>query len=219
MTREQILEQLDAAGYVVARRAYCDAVHAMHPLRGAGTWDRSQLRGRQYSIDLATGLWNRWGDDGLWHPLSELPRQCDVNREATPSATSTVTPEPGSTQGFGDAAPLTTFVDACLQAGFVLDDDLVRSIDFGNRFARWTDGRRYLLHESAGKITDCLTGDALSLDEFSWRSDRPRGEADADLRLNEPVAPSTPTPPPRPFISMRERPLTMQGATVQTSLF
>jgi hypothetical protein len=192
MSEQGILDHLEAMGYDVAPCAYRDAVHYMRPRRGAGTWDRAALAGEKYSIDLECGLWNRWGDDGLWHPISELPQLTD-GAEAPAS----LAPMMGASEA--------TFVGECVKRGFVLDDHLVRCVDFGNRFARWTDGRRYLLFESAGTITDCASGDARSLEEF--------------LSSGTPGTAAVESVPPRPFISMRERPVALQGARIQATLF
>lgn len=191
MTPDERLNYLDALGFNVARRPFREAIHYMRLRLPDGVpITRESLHGNQYSVDISNGRWNRWG--------------CDRDGQWHPL--DELLQSPAAAAVAFDAREQMTFVEHCLAHGFTLDDRLDRSnVDFGNRFARFA-GRRYLLVEWTRTIVDCRFN-AVTLDAFLMRAS------------GTSMAPDPASAPPRPFVSMQERPIIMSGRTVQLSLF
>lgn len=129
MEFDQRRQELASRGFVVMRQhfrsgsVYCMR-HADH-----------QKGGQLYSIDLANGRWHRWGIDvdGVWHEWDDFPCVPKDTKKAHESLH--LSPR--------DACPQ-TFVAECEAAGFVIEPNHTRTVDFGNRFGRF-DGVRYLI--------------------------------------------------------------------------
>lgn len=136
----ELWEKLVQRGFSVARRAYVEDRY----------WARDQEH-RNYSVDVARGLYSRWGEPERWRPIDEL--LCGLQQRADAvHQVRTVR----SDVGF--------FVAECLAAGLEWDEELnsgpthtvtlhTKPIDLGNRWLRWRE-KIYLACESSKELIE-----------------------------------------------------------------
>lgn len=229
MTAEERRKCLELHGFSVSRRPFPGIdgrpLHYALELQLDGTrgnQNNSAMQSRQYSIDLESGIWNRWGtvercefDVGPWNELAGEPETEPADSESNVDDSET---KPGplvqSKQSRPDAqAPATDdpwlsheFIVRCLAAGFVIDYETENRVGrddlFGNRWAIF-EGQRYLLFPATCKVVDRLFGK------------RELSEVVEEQKIACHVAEPVPNPPV--FLENRQREFT--GNSKQVSLF
>lgn len=130
MNADERRAELEVLGYAVAPMPYLAGVWYMlrlHPDGTRGTQKREDLDGRQYSVELESGRWVRWGE-GAWREWEAL--------FAPPVETGECAELPAGCFSGGD------FLEQCRAAGFALLGDVNH---VGNVWATREDGSRWLL--------------------------------------------------------------------------
>lgn len=212
MTPSDRRQLLELKGFAVAGRPFAGEESVPHyyvlellldGTRGAQTQNakvENNLLGRQYSIDLETGIWNKWGtaeryafDAGPWN---EQAIECDHEPISEVCETDQSKAE---TEIHG----LSDFFESCVEIGFELDERGPNQIteDVTNWFARF-EGEKYLLADQPNvKAIVDKRFNSFSLAEF--------------IKLNQTPEEQT----QEPVFSLKENPVIHSGATKQVSLF
>ncbi len=191
MTADERIECLELHGFAVSRRAFpgIDGTPLNYALElqldgTRGNHNNSAMQGRQYSIDLESGVWNRWGTDdrrefnvGPWNELAADietdPVACETNVDDAETKPAQMVQQETGTRAAQPAAtddPWLSheFIVRCLEAGFVIDYETENRVGrddlFGNRWAIFK-GERYLLFPATCNVVDRKLG-KRELSEF-----------------------------------------------------
>ncbi|TWT47069.1 hypothetical protein KOR42_41810 [Thalassoglobus neptunius] len=218
MSPDDRRSHLENAGFAIAMKPF----RSQHGLRWYGLQllpdgtrggtKLAELAGRQFSIDLETGRWNFWGTvgeqefhEGPWWdgPPAETPEPAPTEQHVTPTQKRLLVHD-RTHEVVGETTPEhETFLDRCRDFGLEWSGPLNQ---FGNVFATRAK-RRYLIHTWSKKLTDC--------------SARPQRIVTLDQLVSETLNNEITEPPvPRQqTMTIDRRPVVVQGANRQTSLF
>ncbi|TWT49049.1 hypothetical protein KOR42_39650 [Thalassoglobus neptunius] len=218
MSPEERRSHLENAGFAIAMKPF----RSLHGLRWYGLQllpdgtrggtKLAELAGRQFSIDLETGRWNFWGTvgeqefhEGPWWDGSsdETAEPAPTGQHRAPTQKRLLVHD-RTNEVVGEATPeQETFLDRCRDAGLEWSGPLNQ---FGNVFATRAK-RRYLIHTWSKKLTDCSARPQkiVTLDELVAEE-------------NNHVITEPPIPKPQ-ITTIDRRPVVVQGANRQTSLF
>ncbi|TWT47168.1 hypothetical protein KOR42_41660 [Thalassoglobus neptunius] len=218
MSPDDRRSHLENAGFAIAMKPF----RSLHGLRWYGLQllpdgtrggtKLAELAGRQFSIDLETGRWNFWGtvgdqefEDGPWWDGSsdETAEPAPTEQHRAPTQKRLLVHDQ-TNEVVGELTPeQETFLDRCRDFGLEWSGPLNQ---FGNVFATRAK-RRYLIHTWSKKLTDCSARPQriVTLDQLV-----------SETLNNEITEPSIPKPQP---MTIDRRPVVVQGAHRQTSLF
>lgn len=216
MTPDDRREMLELHGFSVARRSFAGRngqrlyyVLQLLPDGTRGNATKSELDGRQCSIDLETGIWNQWGS-GIDQPFEAGPWWEGETQAHEPIS---------SIVESVDHIQATGFYAECQAAGFVLDPRGVQRItEHSSNWSATFNGRPYALLDQL-KIKSIIDPQfrSYSLEEFLKQYQNHPSESAAGPAVVHDENPEHRTQ--KRFVSMLQKPVVSSGNNKQFSLF